>query len=275
MSSFVSKKVTVANQNGFTLVELITVIVIVAIVAVMGSSFVVSTANIYNEVQERSRLIAHGRLAVEQMTRQLRQSVPNSVRVSGSGACVEFMPLIEGATYTTLLPALGNTVPATSSIPTIQFALDASNENEANILVSPLSAAEVYATGSPAARVDAGGFGAGTSFTSVPLAGNHQFLRNSLSNRVFIAESPRRFCITGTSLVEYSSYGLITAGLNDANPGGSSAIIASEIDGGSSNFVLSNSSQDRNSALFINLALLQDGGATIPLNQEVVIRNVP
>jgi MSHA biogenesis protein MshO len=68
--------------QGFTLIEVITVIVILSIVAVLGSKFVVDSTRSYQSTQTRSRLVNTGRQAVERMSRQLRVALPYSVRLT-------------------------------------------------------------------------------------------------------------------------------------------------------------------------------------------------
>lgn len=84
---------------GFTLVELIAVIVILGIVSALGSGFLISISDSYHKAQMRAKLIAKGRVVTEQISRQLRIAVPNSLRVSASGNCVEFFPSVAGANY--------------------------------------------------------------------------------------------------------------------------------------------------------------------------------
>ena len=54
-------------SQGFTLIEVITVIVILSIVAVLGTKFVVDSTKSYQTTQTRSRLVNTGRQAVERM----------------------------------------------------------------------------------------------------------------------------------------------------------------------------------------------------------------
>ena len=115
--------------SGFTLVELVTVLVILGIVSAIGSSFVISTTDSYNQVQERTKLTSRGRLAIEQMARQLRIAVPNSIRVSGTGNCVEFLPVVAGVRYINDVPDEENGMLSTSSITTFNFSLGLGSAN--------------------------------------------------------------------------------------------------------------------------------------------------
>ena len=89
------------RQSGFSLIEFITVIVILSIVSMLGAGFVITSVQSYDRVAQRSKLIGSGRQALERITRQLRASLPYSLRLSGdaSGLCVEFMPVVGGGNY--------------------------------------------------------------------------------------------------------------------------------------------------------------------------------
>ncbi len=59
-------------MRGFTLIEVITVIVILSVLATMGGTFMVESTKSYQATQTRSRLVNTGRQAIERMSRQLR-----------------------------------------------------------------------------------------------------------------------------------------------------------------------------------------------------------
>lgn len=259
--------------RGFTLIELMTVIVILAIIAALGSSFVVTALESYKGTQERAKLVQKGRLAMEQMTRQLRMALPNSVRVSGSGNCVEFMPIVGGANYLEPVPDIANNAPAVTNINTSPVNPGGLG-TPTYVAIGALSPAEVYtaAVASPLADFDSIAVGPPSS---VNLTSSHRFIRNSINKRLFVTDEPARFCVSGSDLVRYSDYGLI-ATLADNNPGVTPVLISSNVavPTGLQVFDLSGGSEDRNTAVIIKL-VFQQGDTSVELNHQVLVRNVP
>lgn len=262
------------HQRGFTLVEVITVLVVVSIVAGIGTKFVVTTMHSYRDVEQRAKLIAKGRVVIEQMTRQFRGGLPNSFRVSGSGNCIEFMPIVAGANYADKLPDTENGAPVVTSISTSPFTLGLGTAEHA--VVAGYSATTIYTTSNTAARVSINALAGASPYTSLSLSSvGHRFVNNSVNQRVFIAADPKRFCLSGANLVEYSGYGLNTTAMNDSQPAGAStAIMGNTITTNSTAFALSVGSEDRNTAVLISLEFMQ-GENTIELNHQALIRNVP
>ncbi len=262
----------VSPEKGFTLIELITVLVILGLVASIGTGFIVSIVDSYDTTQQRSKLINRGRLVVEQMTRQIRIALPNSVRVSPSGNCVEFLPIVAGTTYLGALPDSGNFAASVSSVATAPFNLGIGSVN--HVSVGALVTTEIYATGSPNGRVGAGALVGGPPYTTINFSSSHVFDRNSINQRIFLADDPLRFCLIGSTLYQYSNYGLLTAALSDLDPGGDVSVMGEDVGTGTQAFLLSQGSENLNTSLDVSLDF-SNGSNQITLNQQILVRNVP
>ncbi len=262
----------VSSEKGFTLIELITVLVILGLVASIGTGFIVSVVNSYDTTQQRSKLINRGRLVVEQMTRQIRIALPNSVRVSPSGNCVEFLPIVAGTTYLGELPDSGNGAASVNSVTTAPFSLGLGSVN--HVSVGALASTEIYASGSPNGRVGAGALGVGPPYTAVNFSGSHIFDRNSVNQRIFMTDDPLRFCLIGTTLYRYSNYGLLTSALSDLDPGGDVSVMGEDVGTSAQAFVLSQGSEDFNTSIDVSLDF-SNGSNEITLSQQILVRNVP
>lgn len=85
-------------QRGFTLVELIVVIVLTGILASTVTIFFKPAVDAYFASQRRAALADMADTAVRRMAREIRAAVPNSVRDHGE-QCIEFVPTIAGGRY--------------------------------------------------------------------------------------------------------------------------------------------------------------------------------
>lgn len=146
---------TVAKANGFTLIELVVVIVVLGVVSVGLSGFIRTGMSIYSDVTDRDQLLAESRFLVERISRELRHAIPNSARLASSGntQCLEFVPAL-WTTYYTSLPVF----PDTSTQATIvEFGLNAADYQITPqstgvtgdfAFVYPTSHSDIYATAS-------------------------------------------------------------------------------------------------------------------------------
>jgi MSHA biogenesis protein MshO len=87
--------------RGFTLVEMVLVIVITGIVAAVVARFIVAPVQAYLDTSARARLTAEADLALRQIGRDLRAALPNSVRVTGGTHTLELIPTTGAARYAT------------------------------------------------------------------------------------------------------------------------------------------------------------------------------
>ncbi len=256
---------------GFTLLEVVFVIVILGVVSSIGAGFLVSSVDAYRDAQSRSVLVQRARLTLEQIALQIRSAVPNSVRVSSTGNCVEFLPVVVASNYQTSLPDVANNKSLISSINTGTFTLGLGQPQF--VVVAPMSPNEVYSTALPGVTVSVGALSSSPA-SSIPLASNHRFLRNSKSQRVYVADYPKRICLVGSELHRYSQYGFLTSALTDGEPGGDSDLMAHNVAANGRLFTLSPGSENRNASLLINVAF-SSANDTLNMTHEVLIRNVP
>jgi MSHA biogenesis protein MshO len=78
--------ITKATAKGFTLVELVTVIIVLGVVSVGISGFIRTGVQTYSDVIERDQLLGDSRFVVERIHRELRLAIPNSARVTANNA---------------------------------------------------------------------------------------------------------------------------------------------------------------------------------------------
>jgi MSHA biogenesis protein MshO len=141
-----------SKHRGFTLIELVMVIIVLGLVSVSIGGFIRTGLGIYNDVTERDQLLSESRFVVQRLNRELRMAVPNSVRVIGNTAtqsqCLEFVPA-EWVSYYTQLPVTPDALTTVNIVEiagnTAGFVLDSDGITPHHYaLVYPNSAAAVY-----------------------------------------------------------------------------------------------------------------------------------
>ncbi|MDH3640891.1 MAG: type II secretion system GspH family protein [Gammaproteobacteria bacterium] len=254
--------------RGFTLVELITVMMILGILSLGTVKFIGDSSQGFASTISRSELATDARFVVERLARDVRDALPNSVRVSGG--CLEFVPVVGASSYTTL--------PVTSaaisflSVPVDPLPLPAG----ARAAVFP--DLNVYALGSPATvspTVALSAPDAGNEVT-VTMAAAHRFGSESPSNRYFLVTDPVSYCVDNARVWRYSGYGFVAAqpgpgGLPAAMPG--RALVTQNVTT-LAPFTLADATLSRNAVVGIDLEFTR-GGDAVRIEHMVQIRNVP
>ncbi|MDR7122117.1 prepilin-type N-terminal cleavage/methylation domain-containing protein [Rheinheimera soli] len=281
------------KSSGFTLVELILVIVVLGILATATTSYLGLGARMYAEASDRDQLLSQSRFALERLTRELRNALPNSVRLhdaNNGSQCIEFVPVVVAARYTTIptLTQPGNSIPL-FSMATEWVRLSA--EEAGYIAESKTFRVYIYATDRsqiyPAAHSNPGRFhslnsadlynivGVSAPFAvTLNLSGNVSFSNSSPSNRLYLADQPVSYCITVLNqLLRYEGYGYSTSGPTfDTNDG---VLMAKNLNTLQSSFVIEEPVLSRNSVVHVVLAFESGFSDDLFFNQEVHIPNVP
>lgn len=97
------------RQAGFTLIELVMVIVLIGIIGSMVSSFIQAPVDGYLATVRRAELADMADTAMRRIARDIHLSLPNTVRNAsdGSTSCVEFMPTKIGGRYRAVTDSAG------------------------------------------------------------------------------------------------------------------------------------------------------------------------
>ncbi|MBL0522941.1 prepilin-type N-terminal cleavage/methylation domain-containing protein [Aeromonas enteropelogenes] len=210
--------------RGFTLVELVMVILLLGIMATFSSQFIGIGSQIYGDASSREQLMSDARFAMERLNREVRDAVPGSMRIEtatgdwvDSGSCLRFWPISATSRYLTLNRAVSGSAgtlellmqtPASATNP-LQDDGGAVAANRDLLVVFPIPRSDgdsltqgcVY--GSCVARVNAVQAPV-TGVQAVHYAASEQLDGLSPANRVYFARQQVRYCVEGSRLFRSS-----------------------------------------------------------------------
>lgn len=195
-------------SRGFTLIELITSIVLLSILAISVTSFIGFAARMYVDVSEREQLLGQSRFAIERLSRELRSAAPNSVRIAGSGAlqCVEFTPFVLSGLYlqAPISPDVATELELASAS---GFSAVVGNER---LVIYPRETADIYdAARTNNATLNGIPAEASASVATVNLVVSHSFPQHSPERRFYLLGLPISYCVQGSQLRRYTGYGFM------------------------------------------------------------------
>ena len=261
------------STRGFTLIEMIAVIVILSILAAMGGTFVVESTKSYQSSQTRTRLVNTGRQAIERMSRQLRIALPYSVRLTNSNMCVEFMPIASGGSYIghfqganfkeAYVPDLLNGAAAAAIVVVSPHAIDFGAAQFVSI--GAMAANEVYGV-NPGSRAVLGS----RTNTQLTLAAARIWQRNSVNKRFYLLNTPQAFCVVNSELRFYDNQDAASAAVDLTS---SYSLLAANVVA-TAPFALTAGAENRNTLVQFTIAFAHKT-ESVAFNHSVMIRNVP
>jgi MSHA biogenesis protein MshO len=258
---------TLKSKQGFTLIELITVMVILSVLASFSATFVVSVMRSAADVSKKNRLLSNSQLATEYMIRRLRNALPFSLRIVNDGACVQFMPIVASGLYMDILPSEANGAFASGSFTPITVSPFSVTGGSADYLaIAASNSDEVYgATTGSLALIDT------MTSNAILLDEDKRWLRNSINQRFYIVESPSAFCVFNEELRLYRN---ISVSNILVDPSSDYDLLSLSVKPLSDAFTISSAVEDRNIRMTASLVFFQ-GSHHMESIKQVVVRNVP
>lgn len=87
------------RSAGVTMIELVVVITITGIIAAVMGKMIVQPILGFQATARRAELVDAAEMAMRQTARDIRQALPNSVRVDPTGRAIEMLSTLDGARY--------------------------------------------------------------------------------------------------------------------------------------------------------------------------------
>jgi len=257
---------------GFTLVEMVMVIVLLGIVSIGIGGLVRIGSQAYIDVSNRDELISSARFAVERLNRELRAALPNSARLHDNGnptnfvQCLEFIPSIESTVYTDI-PVFPDD--ATDTITVIRFD-DTDFNNTLRAAVYPINADSLYGVSDRIFDIDSMPSTVGNVW-QITLDSSIRFAEHSPTKRIYFVEQPVSYCVRNEELWRHSgNYVTDANGIATTN----GVLMAQHVQEGAAPFSVAEASHQRNAIVQVKL-VFERIDETVTFNNEIQVMNVP
>lgn len=207
------------RARGFTLVELVMVILLLGIMATFTSQFIGIGSQIYGDASSREQLMSDARFAMERLNREVRDAVPGSERIEttdgvwvDAGPCLSFWPISTSSRYITLNRAISGS----SATLELVMATPASAANPLNLDANAVTEGDLMIV-FPVPDKNAGSLTAGCDYgrcvaqvvdVLAPVSGAQTIRYTSAESlaglspgsRVYFANQQVRYCVEGSTL---------------------------------------------------------------------------
>ena len=259
------------RARGFTFIELTVVIVILGITAVTFTALITNSVQGYLDTSNRQDSAAMARIALDRLARELREAMPQSVRVTNDKSCLQFLPINSSFVYTSV--TIGSTSvqvvepPGGYSVPTGSY----------YAAVYPILASDLYST---IAMKSISSFGSVTNgLRTLTLSSAFTTIHNSPGERLYVVNNLAvSYCFTNNSLIRYTS----AVSATQTTPGAglsNGAILIDKISSDPlkpSTFSYQSGNWQNNALVTIAFTIFQpsSNNETLQFDHEVWLRNV-
>lgn len=270
------------THHGFTLIELVMVIVILGVIGGMVSVFMKRPIDAYFDTARRAALADVADTTLRRMARDIHKALPNSIQVPNN-QCVEFIPTKTGGRYRVEDKTAGDGTGLNFSATDASFNMLGSNSGRpADQQIAQGDLVAVYNLGIAGSNayngdntttVNGTPTESGTpAETTIPLAGK-QFPLPSGSNRFHVIPGTEKvvsYICSGNRLYRNANYAY-SSSCPTPTPG-TTPVIATNV--GSCNFVYNGSDLQRNGLVQMTISFT-NSGETVTQYHEIHVNNTP
>tara|TARA_R110000868_G_scaffold94448_4_gene260553 strand:- start:14444 stop:15283 length:840 start_codon:yes stop_codon:yes gene_type:complete len=271
------------GAGGFTLIEMIMVIVITGIIGLVSTRFMSLSVLGWLDTSSRSMWASNASATAEQIIRDIRLALPNSVRrfENNGSSCLELVPVLGSSDYLTL--PLGS---AGTLMEVVEFAALTSGDS-GYVAVYPVGSEVIYGASGPGSALSSSMATLGSVQNhrqTLVFSQNERFLTDSPQRRVYLVDMPVAYCEdAGGRIWRYRGYGF-AADSSQLLPATDATLMLDSLLPGSLEFGLLASGVQRNAVVslrFTTLRSVRDGNAAgsdgerQSITREVHLLHVP
>ena len=280
------------GQFGFSLIELVIVIVITGILASMTASVLQLPIQAYVDSTRRAALTDNAESALRRMQRDIRRALPNSIRISATGDTIELLHLIDGGRYRAMTDNSPTTPPSPPRGDILNFDIA---DTSFDVLGGLNNVTALSVKAAPPVQNDRVAIYPLNSTGNNPYAGDNtsvitaastdsltfdafQFPLKSPNQRFFIIDTPITYrCDTTAAatndrtLLRYANYPIQAA--QPLPPAVAPAIQSNQM--ANCSFTYNSGSSTRSAVVTIELTLTDEANESISLIHQVHLDNQP
>jgi MSHA biogenesis protein MshO len=262
-----------AKQTGFTLVELVMVIILLGIVGTFTGRFISSNVTLYQTSVSQNERLNDARFILNRLDQELNSAIAFSLTVDANNRCIRFVPFTAAGQY--IGNVAGNNTMSLIMDPSSRSSAGVNTDNFVNQRVSVLTtdANSFYQLPKDTiSKINSYTVASGANPTQAALALDSALTKDSPVSRYFIFAREIRYCLddsTDGSMNLFRQEKAVTAAAYD-----STVLMLNRLSGDSS-MNLSSASQFSHAILDLNFGLLLRDGSELQFAHQLVMNNVP